>query len=437
MLLGPFDARGSGLYDAQLYTQGFLKAAITCDRLDLIAELAALLVLPFQRLEMRRYTSIYEHDREYATWDVSKLTVAQYLYEVAVLLRAIAALPPEEIRGHPSLERAVQVADLAFDHYRNWILYDPRYSHHSLGCPGEYTHWELLLAKDDPRFYDAPGAQRRCRLFTDLDLFIVAGLVEMLAAHREAPELFELEPTERRDLHRYLDDALRGIARRVHLHRVEDFDDRPVDAADFEPGLLSRSDEHVYAGYRGESFPKEKDRRPVPGVGWDISHARRFVDVFDTLHRHRDVTGQSFPDEQVMRAFANQFAYVIFNGDLEKPLFTNFFDGSNGWYRVNYAGREKFGYAPYDLSYVGLVGGYGFWARYNPDIERVNEALLRMVLADVKSAPELVEHRERFYGRYWRGGVRRTALDLRVETSWMLLQFFPVFAGQPPQTTAP
>jgi hypothetical protein len=79
-------------------------------------------------------------------------------------------------------------------------------------------------------------------------------------------------------------------------------------------------------------------------VGWDISHATRYVEVFESLYRRRELLGTQFPDSNVMTSLANQLAYAIFNGDFEKPLFANFFDGTNGWFRINHSGREGFGY---------------------------------------------------------------------------------------------
>jgi len=71
--------------------------------------------------------------------------------------------------------------------------------------------------------------------------------------------------------------------------------------------------------------------------------------------------------------------YATFNRDFKKPLFTNFMDGTNGWYRVNYSGRKGFGYGPWDMSISVLTGGFGFWSKYNSDTQKVFVALIEML----------------------------------------------------------
>ena len=109
--------------------------------------------------------------------------------------------------------------------------------------------------------------------------------------------------------------------------------------------------------------------------------------------------------------FPEASSHKKLNRDFKKPLFTNFMNGGNGWYRVNYSGRKNFGYGPYKLSNSLATGGYGLWARYNPDMKRVTDALwnmLRQVAADVPAEssgrrqgaainPDLLEHVTTYY----------------------------------------
>lgn len=144
--------------------------------------------------------------------------------------------------------------------------------------------------------------------------------------------------------------------------------------------------------------PLEKNLRKPSGrrfnVGWDISHAGRFVHVFNTLYKNREVTGTGFPDRKFMEELTNQFLYGVFNGDFKKPLFTNFMDGTNGWYRVGYNGRLGYGYSPWSMSFAALTGGYAFWMEYNNDIERLYYALLKMIISE---NPEIRRHVMEYY----------------------------------------
>ena len=63
-----------------------------------------------------------------------------------------------------------------------------------------------------------------------------------------------------------------------------------------------------------------------------------------------------------MAGYGNSVAEILWNGDRRRPLFRNFMDGSNGWYRVGYEGRAASGYRPWALSGVITSGGYGFLA---------------------------------------------------------------------------
>lgn len=66
--------------------------------------------------------------------------------------------------------------------------------------------------------------------------------------------------------------------------------------------------------------------------------------VFDSLYENKEIIGLDFPDEIFMNQLTNQFLYCAFNGDFSKPLFTNFMDGTTGWYLVGYEKRTGFGY---------------------------------------------------------------------------------------------
>ena len=106
--------------------------------------------------------------------------------------------------------------------------------------------------------------------------------------------------------------------------------------------------------------------KPATNVGWDISHARRWVGVFDTLRRFHDLSNTAIDADAVTRGLANQFAWGVWNHDSDDPKFTNFMDGTNGWYRVNYSNRSNFGYAPFGLTDSAVSSGYGMWCELVP-----------------------------------------------------------------------
>jgi hypothetical protein len=215
-----------------------------------------------------------------------------------------------------------------------------------------------------------------CDGVRDPDLWILAAVTEMLAAHSLAPESVSLSRNTLEQFLKYVKTGSELVESRLESKDLQDFSGKRVKGLVFDVGSYIDHPENRFTGFTGNHFPGEVDINPAP-VSWDISHATRFIYVFETLFRNRHVTGQTFPDRQVMEKMANQFIYGVFNKDFKRPLFTNFIDGSNGWYRVNYEGHDGTGTQPYGLSIVSMWG-YGFWVQYNPHIRDVMNRLLEM-----------------------------------------------------------
>lgn len=116
-------------------------------------------------------------------------------------------------------------------------------------------------------------------------------------------------------------------------------------------------------------------------VAWDISHARRLVPAFETFARNREniktvwgYDNAAFDPVALRQAYANQIIEKIWNGDINYPLFSNFWSGDNGWYRVAYVhqtGRRFAGYPPYGLNISMPKGGYPVWGTFNPTLRTI------------------------------------------------------------------
>jgi len=105
----------------------------------------------------------------------------------------------------------------------------------------------------------------------------------------------------------------------------------------------------------------------VEKVSMDLSHARRFNWFFEVLKRF----GKPFNvgiSEDILQGWANNLAFRVSKGTLNDPYFTTFSDGTDGWYRVNYRKRRKFGYAPGEMDIHFIGSSYGFFGVYNPKI---------------------------------------------------------------------
>lgn len=168
--------------------------------------------------------------------------------------------------------------------------------------------------------------------------------------------------------------------------------------AELDKGFWTYYYDNRYAKYEGIKSPVawEKDSKNewqvitvIPwdssflseDAAWDISHSRRLVPAFETFVRNRNnirtvwgYDNPAFDPVALRQAYANQIVEKIWNGDEEYPLFSNFWSGDNGWYRVAYAnqtGRQFAGYPPYGMNNSMPLGGYPVWGAFNPTLNNI------------------------------------------------------------------
>jgi len=170
----------------------------------------------------------------------------------------------------------------------------------------------------------------------------------------------------------------------------------------------------------------------VDDIGWDFSHARRLVHVFDSLERNRIAMQEVFRignevqvPPTIIRAFAEQLVERIWNNDQVAPLFTNYWSGTNGWYRVGYdngTDRCMEGYPPFGLSESFATGGYITWSRHLPVIRQLGRRLYRLSRRRLYrlSRSSEPEH-QRFLGRYYNGLAANVAEHTGALTKIMFL----------------
>jgi hypothetical protein len=414
------------LYNTQLTTANLLIHAEYTRDVETIEALASLYDLAFDALVVRTAALYY-----YATppgasapvresvWALPKptrmwtrpatagfsvgpetvLDVAQFLYAVSRVVRIAAEMPDPPAALVSFTERVVPV--ILEDHYLRWIDRAPgkpgSFQTRGWDCNGgTYGHREHVENLIDRRYGTAalptPGGSPPpyCNMLRDVDLWIISGVVEMLAADRLAPERIQMAPDVRDGLTSYVTRGNLLITGRS-VQTALDTGTGPTDGKILDPDGMNGHPDGNYSGYTKTSdacancltvgsctcpeFPgwsnvatKTPKVAPVgaQGTGWDISHARRLVSVFDSFRRNRGLVPEvTFTDEDA-RAFARQMAFAVWNGDMDKPSFATFFSGANGWFRVNYAARPAFGYPPSSMTSSAPLAGYGFWAELEP-----------------------------------------------------------------------
>lgn len=178
----------------------------------------------------------------------------------------------------------------------------------------------------------------------------------------------------------------------------------------FDAYFWDRRADHAYAGYEGVVSPVKCikhegklhpvllnppiSRQPVSGTGWDISHARRLVPLFDAVELNGSQAMSSYgfavgvlPSGRVKAAFANQLANVIWNQDPHYPLFSNFWGGANGWYRVAYKsgnGSCRIGKPPFGLASAFPQGGFITWANTHPALGKLGKRIFQLSKSNLR-----------------------------------------------------
>ncbi|MBS0576714.1 MAG: hypothetical protein JSS45_09880 [Proteobacteria bacterium] len=242
--------------------------------------------------------------------------------------------------------------------------------------------------------------------FTDRDLWYMTGLSDLAELQRAGAPLDQAGKAAFT--------SLTGKAATIasmfdlFLARTSLFSGPHGQRAEIDRGYWSKYADFKYALYTGAASPvlcqkgatgamqktyrvQALDSYIDPGMGWDISHARRLVPALDTFIRNRQTLKAAFgydnPDFDpvaLQRAFANQIAAKIWNQDLPHPLFSNFWDGNNGWYRAGYengTGGCRPGEAPYSLGWSFPTGGYLQWGDVNGTIRSLGMGIYKLIHA--------------------------------------------------------
>lgn len=244
--------------------------------------------------------------------------------------------------------------------------------------------------------------------FTDHHLWMIAIYADLAGLLKQQPELLAkagITDKQLLTMRRHLSLLLRLFAARITLMDGVGRSGQAVKLADLDRGFWRLHVDAKYAGYSGSEkpvtcvsqageLPQKKvsvvaaTLSPVSNIGWDISHARRLVHAFDAILRNKEAMQEVFgieagvlPSAETVRAFAQQLDVNVWNGDAEFPLFSNYWSGVNGWFRVDYnngASSCMEGYPPFGLSDSFATGGYASWGRYVPEIRPLGRRLYQL-----------------------------------------------------------
>lgn len=188
--------------------------------------------------------------------------------------------------------------------------------------------------------------------------------------------------------------------------------------AEIDRGFARNLAEYRYARYSAAESPVRCRKEPSgrlqstlqvppqplyrdPAVGWDTSHARRLVPALSTFVRNSrniratfDYSNPDFDPIELQRAFAAQLVGKIWSKNSQYPLFTNFWDGNNGWYRAGYdngTGACASGTPPWGLSWSVPTGGYLAWGTFDGALRAIGERLYQLLYAKDAKSREFID----------------------------------------------
>ncbi|HEY8609587.1 MAG TPA: hypothetical protein VIM12_20915 [Noviherbaspirillum sp.] len=392
------------LYDLQLYSHSLWSMAGQCNRAERLREAAALVRAAYTALQpvpgagrgwiCKGGTICAEN----ALVDTEvKLVSFQFLGLASFIANALARSPaPRTPEDSAFIDETVRIV---VEHMVRWAS---DYEMHRLQM---VSNARLSEIRKDDSFL----------LFSDQDLWQLtiyaelAGLLQSQARRHNAG--IDVDPRIRP----HLNALLKAFAARVSMQRTSAGRMPNVDMADLDRGYWARMSANRFAGYEGAGKPVECS--PVPRLrmparlvalrtdtGWDFSHARRLVQALDAFERNRaamksvfGISESRMPRPNLSTAFAATLVNRIWNGDMVRPLFANYWSGANGWFGARYdtdAAACSEGMTPYAMTDTFPTGGFITWSRRIPLIGALGRRLYDLTRA---SAPDEAKFIDDFY----------------------------------------
>lgn len=442
------------LYNVQIYTNNLLTYAASCSDSYIYNELLSAYLPAIKTLQTTNDYKVYYYpddstrqstvklSKVYSMWlDANNtedvLSSSQFLFLISDAINHIGNI--KQIDRTTLMNQFIKAySPILLDHYNRWIfekigpfqvrgwscVFNDKYVQTGM------NHATFISKQLNKQLGDSSSAGY-CNAVNDTDMWIIAGAGNLIAATKQMPELVSVPDTQVSLYMNYLKTAAALLESRITFKDLYNLKGEVVKGLLFDQGLWDGHPDYKYAGYTLNKYPALTDsdikKYAKKNLSWDLSHTRRFVNVFGSLFANKDVLGLTFPSISVMQSLANQFVYGVFNRDFNQPLFSNYFDGSNGWFRVGYSGRAGFGYGPNDASIAALEGGFGFLGKYNADL---NNLICKLNLMLTSTDKQIRNHVVKFYqNTYWNNYKRTESYDFansqNSSTQYLLLEFYP------------
>lgn len=419
---GEFDV-GPLAYDIEFAARGAVELALSSHDLALLSELSGFYLTYVNRFTtlgaLRRRGSLFVSTQLLDDQGVDSartlpwlekgalrsqlreclLCNGQFFHPAARLIRVISTLSKLE-RTQEMTEFVQTYLPLIVRDHLLRVVYMARWDHlKTEGVANQLIDmWRSAIRVPVP-----PGPSYQYAM-TDLDLWLIGTAAEILGGNANEPELISLSREELVSLREIVQVGIELFQRKRMVYRdTRDFRGTFVESTSYFNGDLDDHPDMAYAAYGGKPFPSLSQKQPARYGSWDISHFYRVPIFLRSLYDNRSATGLTFPQSRDIELVINQYVYRVFQGDFRRPLFRNFFDGRDGWYRIGYHG-SGFGYPPSRYCDMGdamrpcltIAGvyGWGLIAFLHADLTELQHALIRLSLS---KDLQIVRFRDQYY----------------------------------------
>jgi hypothetical protein len=388
------------LYDFQTYVHNLVSMARRCGRMSRLRDISQLIGVAYGSLEPGGF---FSSGRRWVCRGGKICNNTNRLLNTEVMLDSVQflGLASSVANALATSGKTLTPSDRKFiDDTTNIIL------EHLQRWGDRHAIREALKAADATQ---ADVSEISSPIFTDKQLWMIAIYAELAGILQSQEQAGAARKFSR--LREHLIALLHLFDKRVSIRSVGGKRNGDVKVADIDRGFWRLHPDNRYAGYDGEEKPVrctpeasgesgESGARPkydIPpsaatrrsDTGWDLSHARRLVHALDALSRNRKamqsvfaIADRDMPPADLPQLFANNLVDVMWNKDTVMPLFSNFWSGANGWFRVAYdngTGECDEGSPPYGMSDAFATGGYVSWARYRHEIGELGKSLYALI----------------------------------------------------------
>jgi len=415
---------GESIFNVELVLRPALSSARACRDAETMDEIAlyytamldksqtlgSLLELPNLLEETRsRITGMDPSERTFAARFGSQigegeLYNSQWMHPAALLIRLISQLPEQDRTSGMRVFLRRFTAFIVSEQLLRFLVDQPMPQLGWTSHRGRVEHWQLAMQ-------GKRGSKPWDTAMSDIDLWLLASAAELLGAHANDPQNVAIGNEDVVLLKKALQVGVRFFqSRRTLSSDARDFAGNAVESASYFNGDYDGLPEMRGTAVTGKELPAGYFASSRPNASWDTAHIYRVAVFLRAIYENRKATELSFPQYRDLQLVVNQYVYKVFNGDFQRPLFHNNFDGSDGWFRVGYNGP---GYGNPPSSFCDMhdekrlcmmpasIAAWPELSFVNPDLDRLQQAIIRLAFDETPDTRAFVD---RYY--YWMAPFR-------------------------------